>query len=52
MAWRFGARTPHKLMSGDRLAEKGWQPKISLSDGLESTYDWFLDHIESADLRV
>ena len=45
MAWRFGARTPHKLMSGDRLAEKGWQPKISLSDGLESTYDWFLDHM-------
>ncbi|MEQ8558535.1 MAG: GDP-L-fucose synthase [Henriciella sp.] len=44
--------TPRKLMSGDKLAEMGWRPKISLSDGLKSTYDWFLENYESADLRV
>ncbi|WP_300390890.1 GDP-L-fucose synthase [Henriciella sp.] len=44
--------TPRKLMSGDKLAEMGWRPKISLSDGLKSTYEWFLENYESADLRV
>ncbi|MCB1454563.1 MAG: GDP-L-fucose synthase [Rhizobiaceae bacterium] len=37
--------TPRKLMSGDRLAAMGWQPRISLESGLASTYQNFLAHV-------
>ncbi len=36
--------TPRKLMSGDKLGAMGWQPRVSLRDGIESTYKWFLDN--------
>ena len=36
--------TPRKLMSNARLAGMGWSPKIPLSDGLKSTYQWFLEN--------
>jgi GDP-L-fucose synthase len=36
--------TPRKLMSNDRLAAMGWSPKLSLPDGLRSTYRWFLEN--------
>lgn len=36
--------TPRKLMSGDKLGAMGWQPLVSLRDGIESTYKWFLDN--------
>lgn len=34
--------TPRKLMSGDKLRELGWQPRISLEDGIAETYRYFL----------
>ena len=34
-----------KLMSADKLRERGWSPRISLRDGLASTYQWFLDNV-------
>jgi GDP-L-fucose synthase len=34
--------TPRKLMSNEKLAAMGWGPRISLPDGLKSTYQWFL----------
>jgi GDP-L-fucose synthase len=34
--------TPRKLMSNERLAGMGWNPRIALPDGLKSTYQWFL----------
>lgn len=34
--------TPRKLMSADRLRARGWQPRIGLREGLESTYAWYL----------
>jgi len=34
--------TPRKLMSNAKLATMGWHPRISLPEGLESTYRWFL----------
>ena len=37
--------TPRKLMDTSRLQALGWNPKISLQDGLASTYDWFLQHV-------
>lgn len=34
--------TPRKLMDVTRLADLGWQYKISLEQGLTHTYQWFL----------
>ena len=36
--------TMRKLMSGDRVRAMGWGPKISLRDGLATTYPWFMQH--------
>ncbi|MGH8337301.1 MAG: NAD-dependent epimerase/dehydratase family protein, partial [Gammaproteobacteria bacterium] len=35
--------TPRKLMDSSRLLAMGWQPQISLRDGLKSTYQAFLE---------
>jgi GDP-L-fucose synthase len=35
---------PRKLLNIDRIGALGWQPKIDFRSGLESTYQWFLDH--------
>lgn len=34
--------TPRKLMDVSRLASLGWRHQVSLRDGLQMTYDWFL----------
>jgi GDP-L-fucose synthase len=36
--------TPRKLLDTSRLSALGWQPKITLADGLASTYQWFCAH--------
>jgi len=33
---------PRRLLSTDRLTSLGWQSKMSLREGLEATYQWFL----------
>ena len=38
--------TPRKLLDTTRLHQLGWSPKIELSIGLKSTYEWFLSHHE------
>jgi len=35
--------TPRKLIDSSRLAALGWQPRISLDDGIADTYKWFLE---------
>jgi GDP-L-fucose synthase len=40
---------PRKLLDISRLRELGWSPTISLRTGIESTYQWFLEH--QADAR-
>jgi GDP-L-fucose synthase len=34
--------TPKKLLDSGAVMATGWSPRISLADGLRSTYDWFL----------
>ena len=36
--------TPKKLLNVTRLNELGWHAKIVLKEGLESTYQWYLDN--------
>jgi GDP-L-fucose synthase len=36
--------TPRKLLDSSRLAATGWRPRISLEEGIKSTYRWFVDH--------
>ncbi|MEM9403009.1 MAG: GDP-L-fucose synthase [Pseudomonadota bacterium] len=40
--------TPRKLLDTTRLTEAGWTPSISLKAGVEETYRWYLDNLESA----
>lgn len=32
---------PRKLLDGSRMKAFGWEAKVSLADGLASTYDWY-----------
>ncbi|MCI5048532.1 MAG: GDP-L-fucose synthase [Aquisalinus sp.] len=34
--------TPRKLMSADKIRGLGWTPSISLIDGLQNAYEWFV----------
>jgi GDP-L-fucose synthase len=42
---------PRKLLNVDRLHALGWRHRIPLEPGLRSTYEWFREHIITADLR-
>jgi GDP-L-fucose synthase len=33
--------TPRKVLNVDKIKSLGWQPKISLREGIESTYNWY-----------
>jgi GDP-L-fucose synthase len=39
--------SPRKLMDASRLAILGWKAKIDLENGLNMTYQWFLDQNDS-----
>jgi GDP-L-fucose synthase len=41
--------TPRKLLDSSRLQALGWQPRISLQEGIEQTYHWLLQN--GADLK-
>ncbi len=34
--------TPQKLLSTERLSALGWRPRISLKEGIDETYRWYL----------
>ena len=33
---------PQKLLDSSKIYKLGWKPKINLTEGIETTYDWFL----------
>ena len=35
--------TPRKVLNIEKIKTLGWKPKISLREGIESTYEWFKD---------
>lgn len=44
--------TPRKLLDTTRLTSLGWKPKISLEQGIEQTYAWFIEHVADARLTA
>lgn len=40
--------TPRKLLDVSRMKALGWEPTISLRDGITATYKWFLDNAAAA----
>ena len=42
--------TPRKLMDGTRIRELGWQPRISLPEGIADAYRWFLENVAARKL--
>ena len=39
--------TPRKVLNIDKIKTLGWEPKISLNKGIESTYEWYKKSISS-----
>jgi GDP-L-fucose synthase len=39
--------TPRKLLDVSRMSERGWRAKISLPEGLASTYAWYRENLKS-----
>jgi GDP-L-fucose synthase len=37
--------TPRKLLNIDKIKSLGWEPKISLKSGIESTYRWYKNEL-------
>jgi GDP-L-fucose synthase len=37
--------TPQKLLSVERLSALGWAPRVSLREGLKTTYEWFKENV-------
>ncbi len=37
--------TPRKVLNVDKVKSLGWEPTISLREGIESTYEWYKEHV-------
>ena len=37
--------TPRKVLNVDKMKSLGWEPKMSLREGIESTYEWYKEHV-------
>ena len=38
--------TPRKVLNVDKIKALGWEPKISLREGIETTYEWFKENVD------
>jgi GDP-L-fucose synthase len=38
--------TPRKVLNVDKIKSLGWEPKITLREGIESTYEWFKENVD------
>ena len=38
--------TPRKVLNVDKIKTLGWEPKISLKEGIKSTYEWYNDFVQ------
>jgi GDP-L-fucose synthase len=36
---------PRKMLDDTRIRATGWRPTVSLKEGLQRTYNWFLEHV-------
>ncbi|MEO6116558.1 MAG: GDP-L-fucose synthase [Pseudolysinimonas sp.] len=36
--------TPRKILDSGRIHALGWAPKVGLHEGIQRTYDWYLEH--------
>lgn len=39
--------TPRKLMDVSKMHELGWKHRVNLEDGIQKTYDWFIENATS-----
>jgi GDP-L-fucose synthase len=39
--------TPRKLMDVTKMKDMGWRYTTELEEGIQRTYDWFLDNVEN-----
>lgn len=39
--------TPRKLMDVSKMHDLGWKHQVKLEEGIQKTYDWFLQNIEN-----
>lgn len=37
--------TPRKILNVDKIKSLGWEPKINLREGIESTYQWYRENL-------
>ena len=37
--------TPRKVLNVDKIKSLGWEPKIGLREGIESTYEWYIENV-------
>lgn len=37
--------TPRKVLNVDKIKALGWEPKITLRDGIQSTYEWYKENV-------
>ena len=41
---KFPDGNPRKLLDSSKIFDYGWKPKISIEEGLQKTYQWYLDN--------